>query len=244
MSDTARPRRLGMLTPSSNTVLEPVTAQLLCDLPGVTMHVSRLRVTRIDLDDDADRQFDRAAMQRAARLLADAKVDAIAWNGTSGSWLGRDHDRSVVAAIEEIAPATLATTSTLAIDALLERRGHTRIGLWTPYVDAVQERIIQSYAARGIEVIAERHLDISDNHRFGMLRPDDIEPGLRDLATAGPDAVVVLCTNVAGQPLVPRIERDTGVPVLDSVAVTLWHCLDRLGHDHAPLAACGGPFRP
>jgi maleate isomerase len=242
MSDTARIHRLGMLTPSSNTVLEPVTAQLLCDLPGVTMHVSRLRVTRIDLDDDADRQFERAAMQSAARLLADAKVDAIAWNGTSGSWLGRDHDRSIVAAIEQIEPAAPATTSTLAIDALLERRGHTRIGLWTPYVEAVQRRIIEAFGERGVDVVAERHLEISDNHRFGTLRSGDIEPGLRDLAAVGPDAVVVLCTNVAGQQLVPRIERDTGVPVFDSVAVTLWHCLQLVGHDHAPLAAHGGPF--
>ena len=82
------PRRLGMITPSSNSVLEPVTAAMLAASPDVTAHFSRLRVTEIALDAPALGQFDPGHMLAAAELLADAKVDAIAWNGTSASWLG------------------------------------------------------------------------------------------------------------------------------------------------------------
>ena len=35
--------RVGMITPSLNTVLEPVTYALLADLPDVTAHFSRVR---------------------------------------------------------------------------------------------------------------------------------------------------------------------------------------------------------
>jgi hypothetical protein len=35
---------------------------------------------------------DETEILRAAELLADAKVDTIAWNGTSASWLGREVD--------------------------------------------------------------------------------------------------------------------------------------------------------
>ncbi len=49
---------LGMLTPSSNTVLEPVTAAMLGDLPEVSAHVSRFKVTEIALTADALAQFD------------------------------------------------------------------------------------------------------------------------------------------------------------------------------------------
>jgi len=38
---------LGMLTPSSNTVLEPVTTKMLEGLPDVTAHFGRFRVTEI-----------------------------------------------------------------------------------------------------------------------------------------------------------------------------------------------------
>ncbi|MGW2766194.1 polysaccharide deacetylase family protein [Streptomyces sp. NPDC001275] len=108
-----QPHRLGMLTPSSNTCLEPVTYRLLgitgADA-GVTAHFARVPVTRIALDDGCDAQFDTAPMLAAARQLADAKVDVIAWNGTSGSWLGVDRDRALCAAITE-AIGVPATTS-------------------------------------------------------------------------------------------------------------------------------------
>ncbi len=87
-----RPVRLGMLTPSSNTVLEPVTSAMLQELPEVTAHFWRFRVTEISLRDEALGQFDNAVVLAAARLLADARVDVIAWNGTSSGWLGLGHD--------------------------------------------------------------------------------------------------------------------------------------------------------
>jgi maleate cis-trans isomerase len=79
-----------MLTPSSNSVLEPVTCAMLAGAPGITAHFSRFRVTEIALDAQALNQFDPSNMLPAADLLADAKVDAMAWNGTSASWLGID----------------------------------------------------------------------------------------------------------------------------------------------------------
>ncbi|MFM7530446.1 MAG: Asp/Glu/hydantoin racemase, partial [Nodosilinea sp.] len=75
-----KPVRLGMLTPSSNTVLEPITQAMLVDLSGVSAHFSRFRVTEISLALPALDQFDNRALLEAAQLLADAKVDVIAWN--------------------------------------------------------------------------------------------------------------------------------------------------------------------
>ena len=80
--------RLGMLTPSSNTTLEPVTTAMLAGLPQVSAHFSRFRVTEIALTGDALAQFDDRPILAAAELLAHAKVDVIAWNGTSSAWLG------------------------------------------------------------------------------------------------------------------------------------------------------------
>src|SRR5262250_1945530 len=93
------PKRLGMITPSSNSVLEPVTCAMLAGCPGVTAHFSRFRVTEIGLDAPALKQFDPSAMLLAADLLADAEVDAIAWNGTSASWLGIERDHNLCASM-------------------------------------------------------------------------------------------------------------------------------------------------
>ena len=75
--------RLGMLTPSSNTVLEPITSAIVSGLPEVSAHFSRFTVTEISLGDRALGQFDTEKIIQAARLLADARVDVIGWNGTS-----------------------------------------------------------------------------------------------------------------------------------------------------------------
>ena len=45
--------RLGMLTPSSNTALEPITSAMVSGLPNVSAHFSRFTVTEISLRDQA-----------------------------------------------------------------------------------------------------------------------------------------------------------------------------------------------
>src|SRR5258707_15896628 len=103
-------RRVGMITPSSNSVLEPVTAAMLAGRSDVTAHFARLRVTEIALDAPALNQFAPGHTLPAAALLAAAKVGSIAWYGTSPSWLVIAHDDSLSAAI--VARTRLAATTT------------------------------------------------------------------------------------------------------------------------------------
>ena len=49
---------LGILTPSSNTALEPLTSAIVGGLPGVSAHFARFTVTEISLKDQALGQFD------------------------------------------------------------------------------------------------------------------------------------------------------------------------------------------
>ena len=55
---------LGMLTPSSNTALEPLTSAMLGGLPEVSVHFGRFRVTEISLKDAALGQFDTSKSSR------------------------------------------------------------------------------------------------------------------------------------------------------------------------------------
>lgn len=228
MLQTTRPTRIGMITPSSNTCLEPMTYRILRDRDDVTVHTTRIPVTRIALDSGSDKQFDIDGMRAAAELLATADVDVIAWNGTSGSWLGADHDRAIA---EEITSATgvTATTSTLAYLDAFERFGLKRIGLLTPYTPDVNEQIIAVYAKLDLHVTGSVALGLSDNESFARVAPDDLLPGSLALAAATPDAIIYLCTNLYGAPVTQQIEQETDVPVLDSVAITIWKCLDVAG---------------
>ncbi|WP_035775601.1 aspartate/glutamate racemase family protein [Arthrobacter sp. H5] len=226
LTESSRPVRIGMIVPSSNTCLEPRTYRMLGDRTDVTVHFTRVEVTRIALDSVSDRQFDHSTMVAAASLLKTGEVDVIAWNGTAGSWLGPAEDREMVRQITA-ETGIPATTSTLAYLDALKSFGASRIGLITPYTADVNEAIIARYAAEGIEVVSDRHLGLSVNESFARVLPSDLVEPSRDLASRGviPDALIYLCTNLYGAPVVEQVEQDTGLPVLDSVAVTLWKCL-------------------
>lgn len=235
-------KRLGMITPSSNSVLEPVTSAMLAGAPGVTAHFSRFRVTEIALDAAALNQFDASVMLPAADLLADAKVDAIAWNGTSASWLGIGRDRSLC---EAIAARTgiPATTSTLACIDAARALGARRVGLVSPYTDDVQQRIVDVWAGEGVAPHAERHLGLRDNFSFGEVAPATIAEMIRAVAAEGADAIIILCTNLDGAALAATLERELDIAVLDSVAVTLWRSLGLAGGDIGALAQWGRIFQ-
>jgi maleate isomerase len=233
--------RLGILTPSSNTVLEPLTSAILDDLPEVTAHFSRFKVTEIALSPGAVAQFDDDQILRAAELLADAKVDAIAWSGTSAAWLGFARD---LALCERIRNATgrPAGTAVLALNEVLAASSVKRLGLVTPYRDDVQAKIIANYDAAGIAVVSERHLGISDNYAFAEEPPDRIEALIREVAADRPDAIAVLCTNMRGAPLVSELEAEFDIPIHDSVAVTVWKSLKLAGVDPSRVQGWGRVF--
>src|SRR5262249_32049519 len=180
-----------------------------------TAHFSRFRVVEIGVGEPARAQFDHVPMLAAAELLADARVGAIVWIGTSGGWLGLDADRELCRAIEG-RTGIAATTSTLA---LVDAVGGKRLGLVTPYEDEVQARIVATLAGAGIEVVAERPLGLSENHAFAAVAPDELRRLVRETAAAGPDAVTTFCTNLRAAKLVPELEDELGLPVYDTVSL-------------------------
>jgi maleate isomerase len=236
--------RIGMLTPSSNTALEPETYRMLAAFGDTSAHFARIPVTRIDLGEDAASQFDPEPMLAAAALLADAKVDVVAWNGTSGSWLGPDADRELAAELSR-ALGVPATTSTLALLQSFRAYGVRRLGLVTPYQADVAAAITGRYAREGVTVVTQRHLGLTDNEAFARVGADKLTALIRDAAAATVDAIAVVCTNLHSAPLAVELEQKLGVPVLDSVTATLWHSLllagaNRPVNGHGTLLRSGG----
>jgi maleate isomerase len=222
-----------MIVPSSNTCLEPVTYQLIAAAGGdVSAHFTRVRVTNIALGEASAAQFAQEPMLQAARLLADAHTDAIAWNGTSGSWLGMDRDKALASAISDAAGVP-ATTSTLALMAAFETFGARRVGLLTPYTADVGAQIAACYGRHGLSVVAEEHLGIADNDAFAAVPPSDLASAARVLARGRIDALAIVCTNLYGAGLAATLEDELGVLVFDSVTATFWHALHAAGAERS-----------
>ncbi|MDV3125416.1 aspartate/glutamate racemase family protein [Mycobacterium sp. 21AC1] len=222
--------RIGMIVPSSNTCLEPTTYRMLGDRTDVSVHFTRIPVGRVGLDDSSDAQFDTAAMQAAAALLATAGVDVIAWNGTAGSWLGVPHDRAITDAITA-ATGVPALTTTQAYLAVFGALGVRNVGLVTPYPDDMNARIGQCYRDEDITVVAAHGFGLTETTHIARVRPEDLLAPSRQVAQSKPDAIAYVCTNLLGADAVEAVETELGVPVLDSVVITLAACLAVVGAD-------------
>jgi maleate isomerase len=232
---------LGMLTPSSNTVLEPVTTAMIAGLPEVTAHFSRFKVTEIALSGPALAQFDDSEILRAAELLAHAKVNVIAWNGTSSGWLGFERD---VQLCERIKSATgiAACTAMLALNEILKITGARTIGFVTPYLDDVQARINANYQNAGFTVVADRHLGMRDNFSFSTVSAEAMRDMTKEVAAAKPDAIAIVCTNMRGAPLAVELEAKYGIPIYDTVSTTVWKSLKIAGVDSRRVKGWGRIF--
>jgi maleate isomerase len=233
--------RLGMLTPSSNTTLEPVTTAMIAGLAEASVHFGRFRVTEIALTERALGQFDDSEILVAAELLAHARVDVIGWSGTAASWRGFATDEALCQRISA-ATGIPACTSVLALNEVFAVSGVRRIGLVTPYLDDVQAKIIANYAAAGFDCVAERHLGLRDNFSFSEVGPESLRRMVREIAQAAPDAIAILCTNLRGGPLVAELEAETGIPIHDSIATVVWKSLYLAGADPARVRGWGRLF--
>lgn len=234
-------KHIGMLTPSSNTVLEPVTAAMLAGLPDVTSHYGRFRVTEISLNEKALAQFDDAPILGAAELLADARADAIVWNGTSASWLGLDADRRLCARVEDCT-GVKAGTSVLALMELFRAMNVKRYGLVSPYLDDVQAKIVTNFEREGLVCAAERHTGERINYAFAEIQESAIAQLIREVAAAKPDAIVILCTNMRGGRIAADLERELDIPVLDTVATAVWTGLRLIGEKPSRVQGWGRLF--
>lgn len=234
MSTPPKRIRLGVLVPSSNTALEPLTTTLLTPLPHITVHYSRFPVTEISLSPSALSQFHDATILSAALLLADAHVDVIGWSGTSAGWLGFDADVRLCEKIREVTGIE-ATSSVLGLGRVLEvlmpeGGGKRGLGLVTPYLDAVQERVVEVLGGGGWEVVAESHLNRRVNVEFAEIGEEvldrQVEEVVERMGGEGRRVVSTFCTNLRAAQRVAYWEgKYPGLVVLDTVATVVWDML-------------------
>jgi maleate isomerase len=222
-------RKLGHITPSSNTVLEPLTSLMSRDYDDrISHHFTRIKVEAISLERRHTDQFSDDAMLAAAELLGDAAVDAIVWNGTSGAWTGVDAERALSALISE-RTGVPSSTSTLAQLEVMNRFGLERCGLAVPYTDDVAERIAGVYAREGVHILSSANAGMSGNREMAVVSEAQIRALVRGADDPGADCILLICTGVAGAQLVAELERELGKTIFDSVAVSLWKALRMVG---------------
>jgi maleate isomerase len=226
---SARPARVGLMIPSSNTMMEVDFAR---DLPpGVALHTARMFMEDTTPAGES-RMLDEFALP-AARDLGTARPDVVVFGCTSaGALRGNDYDAELCERISEVTGAP--TVSTIgAVRAAIEATRATVIGVITPYVDELNEKIKASIEADGTQVAAIAGLGITENFEIAEVPATEIvafaERALGPLAADGSIGLAFAsCTNFAAMAARPAIAERLGLPVVTSNHAALAAAVARL----------------
>jgi len=216
-------RRVGLMIPSANTVMEP---DFYRNVPADwTVHTSRMHLVDTTVAGES-RMLDEYALP-AALALATARPHVIVFGCTSaGSLRGNEYEDGL---IDEISSRTgIQTLSVMrCVREGLRRLGAERIAVITPYVEELNERIRASLEADGFEVVRIRGLQIVpalDLAKVPVKRILDL--AYETLQGLAPDALFVSCTNFPGMSALPDLRRELDFPVTSSNQIALERAIE------------------
>lgn len=216
--------RIGLILPSTNLLLETALPRMAPE--GVTFHAARVR-SGGSATPDALREMAAHDLE-AARNLATAKVDLVAYCCTASSFIeGKSHDDKIRAAITEATGIPVSTTMRAIVDALRSLSAR-RIVVVSPYAARLEELEVRYLADDGFEIVASAAMGITDMLALHDPAPSEIYRLARRTWTANADALLISCNALRAHVVAAALESDIGRPVVTSLTATLWAALRTL----------------
>jgi maleate isomerase len=218
--------RVGLIVPSSNTVIEVDFYRRLP--PTATLHTARMYLVHTTPEGEAAMLDEH--LPTAISDLRSARPDVMVFGCTSaGALRGNDYEAQLIA---RIADETGAETFSVAasVRAAIRAAGGRRVGVITPYVDSLNEKIRESLEADGLAVAAIHGLGITDNYSIADVEPERIaEFASECFAGSDIDLLFASCTNFRALDAREEIHAALGVPVVTSNHAALAAVLDQIG---------------
>ncbi|XHH09138.1 MAG: aspartate/glutamate racemase family protein [Candidatus Bathyarchaeia archaeon] len=217
-------KRFGVIIPSSNTTVEPEFSKAL-NKTNVSLHFTRITLNNVTVKDLQDMEKETEA---AAKLLADAAVDLIAFACTSGSLInGLGYDKAIAEKIVRAAHCPAVTTSSAVVGALNFLKVK-KAGLATPYIEEVTVKEVDFLNKNGFTVVSSQSLGIKENLKIGNLSSKDAQAIATKTDSPLAQAVFISCTNFQTFEALPLLESQLKKPVVSSNSATLWASLKML----------------
>ncbi len=210
--------RLGLVVPSSNSVMEP---DFYRRLPlGVTLHTARMHLQETTASGESAMIDDY--LPQAVEDLATVRPHAVVFGCTSaGALRGNAYEEELV---RHIASRTggRAYGVSASVRWALKEAGVRRLGVVTPYVDELNGPIRKSLEDDGFRVEFVRGLGIKENFAIACVSPEEIcDFAVRETRNADVDCLFVSCTNFRGFEAREMIFSELGIPVVTSNQATL-----------------------
>ena len=207
-------QRVGLLIPSSNTVME---VDFQRRLPAeVSLHTGRMYMVETTPAAEAE-MLDVYAFP-AARAVASARPHVIVFGCTSaGALRGTAYDAEFCSRMADEAGIPVVSVIN-AVRRAIEKRGGHRIGVVTPYIDELNQKIKESLEEDSeLEVVTITGLGITENFAIAEVTPEDIiDFARRSVEREQIDLLFVSCTNFRAFDAADELADQVEVPVVTS----------------------------
>jgi maleate isomerase len=237
LGDVMNEQRVGLLIPSSNTVMEIDFQRGLP--PEVGLHTARMFMEETTPEAEA-RMLDEFAVP-AATAVATARPDLIVFGCTSaGALRGNKYDTEFCGHMEQETGVEVVSVIA-AVASAIRRRGARRIGVVTPYVQALNNKITESLEDVGdINVVAIAGMGVTENFAIAEIELTTIiEFAEKTFSGHDIDLAFASCTNLHGIAARRDLEAALGVPVVTSNHAALEETLLRLTRIRSDEASAG-----
>jgi len=217
-----RRRKFGVLVPSSNITMEYELYKMAP--PGVSFHFSRISQT-----ESTEKQFITMLdyIPEKSKLLAHARVDAIAFGCTSGSFIkGMGYDKKVIEDIKNSTGIMATATSTAVVEAL-KITGIKRLSVGATYSDSIMDKLKNFLEKNDFEVVKMKGLNMACGE--GELSLDVTYNLIREIDIPQADGIFISCTDFKTVELLEILESDFGKKVISSNQATMWKLLRLTG---------------
>ena len=208
-----KPLRIGLIVPSSNTVMEPDFHRHL----GQAALVSTTRIFLESVTRDAETRMLEDDLPKAAELIRTTAPDVVVFGCTSAGALGTlAHDRAIGETIEKITE-TRVITVLQAVLSQLRVIGPRKLAVFTPYIPDLTNGVASSLTEAGFPPLKAAGMGIQANIEIGRVTPAEIVDFVESqIEGSAPDCIFLSCTNWRAIEAIEPLHKKLGIPVVSS----------------------------
>ena len=207
-------KRVGLIVPSTNTVMEP---DLYRNLPaGTTVHTSRMLLEG-SVTIEAEELMLDVYLPECARQIGTLMPDVVVFGCTSaGALRGPAYEQELAG---EISKATGAPTVTImgAVVEELNRLNAKSVAVLTPYSEEINDTIKESLEASGFTVPFIDGMDVKGAFNIAAVSQDEIVQYVKEqLQGVESDCLFVSCANLKSVDVLNEMRTVARRPVVTS----------------------------
>lgn len=212
--------KIGLIYPSAGWVMEPEFNEMAPE--GISIQATRVPLGNTDVEGLNKLLLN---IQDAGKLLSHIPTDIILLGCTSASFInGVVYEKQMMADMERETNIKFITTSTSVINAL-QAMNIKKVAVATPYIDEVNHKAALYLEENDITVCGMKGMGLMTDSQIDAVKLDDVYQFCVEADCQEAEGLLILCTGLRTIPIIEKLEKDLGKPVISAIQASMWSAL-------------------